>query len=194
VNRLAVAVPEVEVRSEDVLEHLDVGVVAMQRATHEILFANAAAGELLASLGHRLHEVLRSRLLPEIDAVPTRFTPAIRVEAADGRHFYTRAKAMERPAGAILICIVQATVREREVRRILTTQFGLSLQEIKVATLASQGYRNKEIAERLRIVEGTVKNYLTRVFEVLSVRSRAELVAELHQLADEVTDSLHRGA
>jgi DNA-binding CsgD family transcriptional regulator len=80
-----------------------------------------------------------------------------------------------------------------DLKRTLADSFGLSLQEIRVALLATQGYRNREIADRLKIAEGTVKNYLTRVFDALSVRSRAELTAELHQLIEEQTDVHRRG-
>jgi DNA-binding CsgD family transcriptional regulator len=48
-----------------------------------------------------------------------------------------------------------------DLKRTLADSFGLSLQEIRVALLATQGYRNREIADRLKIAEGTVKNYLT---------------------------------
>jgi TPR repeat protein len=44
-----------------------------------------------------------------------------------------------------------------------------------VAEGAAQGYSNKQIADQFRLSEHTVKNYLSRVFEKLSVSNRFEL-------------------
>jgi two-component system nitrate/nitrite response regulator NarP len=51
----------------------------------------------------------------------------------------------------------------------------LSPRELEVAELVAQGLRNKEIAQRLGITEGTVKVYLHAMFEKLEVRTRTEL-------------------
>jgi two-component system nitrate/nitrite response regulator NarP len=58
------------------------------------------------------------------------------------------------------------------LRRLTAT---LSPREIEVAELVAHGLRNREIAERLRITEGTVKVYLHTIFEKLQVRTRTEL-------------------
>jgi hypothetical protein len=42
-------------------------------------------------------------------------------------------------------------------------------------TLLSQGMKNKEIATALNISEGTVKVYLSRLFQKLGVKDRFEL-------------------
>jgi len=52
----------------------------------------------------------------------------------------------------------------------------LSSRERAVATLVQRGLRNKEIAEELGLTEGTVKVHLHKVFDKLSIRSRAELI------------------
>ena len=52
----------------------------------------------------------------------------------------------------------------------------LSSRERAVATLVQRGLRNKEIADELGLTEGTVKVHLHKVFEKLSIRSRAELI------------------
>lgn len=52
----------------------------------------------------------------------------------------------------------------------------LSSRERAVATLVQRGLRNKEIADELGLTEGTVKVHLHKVFEKLSLRSRAELI------------------
>lgn len=51
----------------------------------------------------------------------------------------------------------------------------LSPREREIIILIAQGYKNKEIAEKLFITEQTVKNHLHNVFEKLGVSSRLEL-------------------
>ncbi len=51
----------------------------------------------------------------------------------------------------------------------------LSVREKQVVSLVSQGYRNKEIAERMFISEQTVKNHMHNIFDKLGVSDRLEL-------------------
>ena len=51
----------------------------------------------------------------------------------------------------------------------------ISLREKQVVDLVSQGYRNKEIAERMFISEQTVKNHMHNIFDKLGVSDRLEL-------------------
>jgi DNA-binding NarL/FixJ family response regulator len=53
----------------------------------------------------------------------------------------------------------------------------LSPQEQKVLALVAQGKTNKEIAGELGLSDKTVKNYLSHVFEKLSLSRRAEAAA-----------------
>ena len=53
----------------------------------------------------------------------------------------------------------------------------LSPQEQKVLALVAQGKTNKEIAGELGLSDKTVKNYLSHVFEKLSVARSAEAAA-----------------
>jgi DNA-binding CsgD family transcriptional regulator len=57
----------------------------------------------------------------------------------------------------------------------------LSKREIAVAETAAQGFTNKQIADQLGLSEHTVKNYMFRVFEKLSVSNRIELLFLLEQ-------------
>ena len=52
----------------------------------------------------------------------------------------------------------------------------LTARELEVVRLVARGLRNKEIADRLSISEGTVKAHLRAIFEKLGVTSRARLV------------------
>jgi two-component system nitrate/nitrite response regulator NarL len=51
----------------------------------------------------------------------------------------------------------------------------LSRREGQLVTLLTHGLRNKEIANTLRISEGTVKVYLSRLFQKVGVKDRFEL-------------------
>ena len=55
----------------------------------------------------------------------------------------------------------------------------LTEREREVATLASQGLRNKEIAERLHISENTVKHHLKIAFQKMNIDRRSKLVEML---------------
>ena len=61
----------------------------------------------------------------------------------------------------------------------------LTEAELRVATLAATGSRNKEIATTLVIEVGTVEAHLSRVYRKLGVRSRAELSGHLSEAGDE---------
>ena len=52
----------------------------------------------------------------------------------------------------------------------------LSAREIDVVRCLAEGLTNREIAQRLKLTEHTVKNYLFRIFDKLGVSSRVEVV------------------
>jgi len=52
----------------------------------------------------------------------------------------------------------------------------LSARETDVVRCVAEGLTNREIAQRLKLTEHTVKNYLFRIFEKLGVSSRVEVV------------------
>jgi DNA-binding NarL/FixJ family response regulator len=52
----------------------------------------------------------------------------------------------------------------------------LSAREIDVVRCVAEGLTNREIAQRLKLTEHTVKNYLFRIFDKLGVSSRVEVV------------------
>jgi len=54
-------------------------------------------------------------------------------------------------------------------------RYSLTRREGQLVTLLSQGLKNKEIATALNISEGTVKVYLSRLFQKLGVKDRFEL-------------------
>ena len=79
-------------------------------------------------------------------------------------------KAMSRPAAA---------PTARGEKGLLTPREG------EIVSLVTQGFRNKEIAEKLSISEQTVKNHLQNIYDKLGVSDRLELAlyALHHKLA-----------
>ncbi|MFS0726833.1 response regulator [Paenibacillus sp. 1P07SE] len=53
----------------------------------------------------------------------------------------------------------------------------LTRREVEVLRLISEGLSNKEIAQRLFIIEGTVKNHIANLFGKLDVKNRVQAVA-----------------
>ncbi len=65
----------------------------------------------------------------------------------------------------------------------------LSAREMEVVALVAQGYKNREVAEKMFIREQTVKNHLVNIFDKLGVSDRRELTdyaidKELHRSAE----------
>jgi two-component system nitrate/nitrite response regulator NarL len=58
----------------------------------------------------------------------------------------------------------------------------LSERECEVIRLVQEGLKNRDIAARLQITEGTVKVYLHRIFDKIGVNSRTELASKADQL------------
>ena len=65
----------------------------------------------------------------------------------------------------------------------------LSLREREIVVLVAQGYKNKEMAERMFISEQTVKNHLHNIFAKLGVSDRLELALyAIHNNLHEVSE------
>ncbi|MUG68117.1 MULTISPECIES: response regulator [Paenibacillus] len=54
-------------------------------------------------------------------------------------------------------------------------RYGLTPAERNIASLIADGLSNKEIAERLFLSEGTVKNYVTDILSKLQLRDRTQI-------------------
>lgn len=86
------------------------------------------------------------------------------------------------PPGMIVKCIQKVHEGELWFDQTLTQTFlsgrsiTVSRREGEMIMLVAQGLKNREIAKAMSITEGTVKVYLSRLFEKLGVRDRVELV------------------
>jgi DNA-binding NarL/FixJ family response regulator len=73
---------------------------------------------------------------------------------------------------------VLEALKESEPMRLIEAGSGaiLSKREQDVVRCVAEGLSNREIANRLKLTEHTVKNYLFRIFDKLGVSSRVEVV------------------
>jgi DNA-binding NarL/FixJ family response regulator len=74
---------------------------------------------------------------------------------------------------ALVATAAERSLRRREARR--EVESILSPRETDVVRMVAKGLRNKEIANKLTITEGTVKSYLHSIYEKLGVKGRVEL-------------------
>jgi DNA-binding NarL/FixJ family response regulator len=75
-----------------------------------------------------------------------------------------------RASGRAIEQLIRQQASARELSRTLTAR------EVELARLVGQGLRNKDIANRLDIGEGTVKAHLHNVYKKLGIETRVELV------------------
>ena len=73
--------------------------------------------------------------------------------------------------------IEQAAQTDSEAAKVAT----LTGREREIIALVSEGLRNQQIANRLFISEGTVRNHLTVIFDKLELSDRCALIVYAHQ-------------
>lgn len=76
-----------------------------------------------------------------------------------------------------------------------TKAAALSNREKEIVTLIGQGYRNKEIANKLYISEPTVKTHLQHIFQKLDVNNRSQLITfaiKNHEISSYFSDRAHK--
>lgn len=158
--------------------------VALLATDRRVLYANTAAGTMLRDGTPRG----RDGLLPAtVDQWVERFVHRLRGERgpmtadtyypdeADCRlRISLESLVREHVPHVVLRVQSQIPWAEPTVRR-LQARFGLTLREAQVAAGVARGHTNAEVAERLGIVEKTVKNVLMSVFTKCKVRNRVEL-------------------
>ncbi len=85
------------------------------------------------------------------------------------------------PVETLIRCLMRVEEGELWFEKGLTDsiltarRYSLTRREGQLVALLSQGLKNKEIAFRLSISEGTVKVYMSRLFQKLGVNDRFEL-------------------
>jgi DNA-binding NarL/FixJ family response regulator len=79
-------------------------------------------------------------------------------------------------SGSELQFLLEALTQPALARFIGKGEVPLSARETDVVRCVAEGLTNREIAQRLKLTEHTVKNYLFRIFDKLGVSSRVEVV------------------
>ena len=54
-------------------------------------------------------------------------------------------------------------------------EYGISQREVDIIVAVGEGLSNREIAEKLFLSEGTVRNYLSQILDKLELRDRTQL-------------------
>ncbi len=103
------------------------------------------------------------------DAEPTELLRLVR-RAAEGKTALS---------GDMALRLAESLRRDPDERAFDEALASLSPRQREVVALIADGRSNREIADELCISEGTVKNYVTRVLEVMGVGDRTKLAVLL---------------
>lgn len=162
----------VELAMETQLRQPSARVLALVASTHDVsLEAMLKAGVL----GFLL-----------VDETPQAAIEAVRV-VSGGEVWFSKRLAIETATRALHHSETPATVMEAQ----------LTERERGILTLLCQGLRNRDMARRLCLTEGTVRNHVSNIYLKLGVTSRCEAMAVAHEYGlVEISEhvSLDRGA
>jgi DNA-binding NarL/FixJ family response regulator len=113
---------------------------------------------------------------------------------AGAKGFLLKDVTMERLAAAVRLVadggtVIQPALTERALRSVRAEPSNaaepveaLSYREVQILRLLVGGYSNREIADALRLAEGTVKNYTSNILAKLGVRDRTRAVLKALEL------------
>ncbi|CAN7270939.1 response regulator [Paenibacillus sp. LjRoot56] len=73
-----------------------------------------------------------------------------------------------------------ASTEDKEESNVRTETYGLSERELQVLHSIADGLNNREIAEKLFLSEGTVKNYISNIYSKMDVRDRVQASKKAH--------------
>ncbi|MGE0193415.1 MAG: LuxR C-terminal-related transcriptional regulator [Planctomycetota bacterium] len=158
--------------------------VVLLTLDRRVLYSNTAASNFLRDGTERG----RDALLPApLDRWLGEFAERIRAPRGptladayypheEDRRLRVSAEAFDADRSTYIVLRVQSARpwNEPTVRR-LQGRFALTLREAQVASHVARGHSNGEVADRLGIVEKTVKNVLMSVYKKCGVRNRVEL-------------------
>lgn len=184
-------------RSRDLAALLDTNPTPMLavNAKRKLVHANAAGlalldgGALLREVGGRIeaaHDALDQTLE---DAVERASRPSgaeansFSLHAPDGRSLdLTASPVTDRGANLVLLIGRDPDGKLREALSPVDPRDTLAPRELLVARAVAMGLRNREIAERLGLTEGTVKVYLHNLYAKVGISSRTELALRIGRL------------
>ncbi|NOU66183.1 response regulator [Paenibacillus sp. LMG 31461] len=73
-----------------------------------------------------------------------------------------------------------ASSEDKEESSVRIETYGLSERELQVLHSIADGLNNREIAEKLFLSEGTVKNYISNIYSKMDVRDRVQASKKAH--------------
>ena len=96
-----------------------------------------------------------------------------------------------RTLGSMLTGATAANARDTDRERLKA--LGLSPRELDILILIAHGHSNKEIAARLHLSDGTVRNYISDMLTKLDVRDRTQLAILYYRSSDRESGYDHPG-
>ena len=146
----------------------------VQRKAANLVLIELTADVTLQAL-KEIQAVSRAPIILWIDHVSTEF--ASQVIATGVRGILRKTMSLEQH----LDCFRKVAEGELGVEKLLsdqllsTTRVTLTPRERQVMGLVAQGLRNKEIAYTIGVTEGTIKVYLSRLFQKVGANDRLDL-------------------
>jgi RNA polymerase sigma factor (sigma-70 family) len=117
------------------------------------------------------HQLLEAVKLDVAGVVLKEMAPRLLVECV--RKVFAGEKWLEKHS--VTRAMDRMSRRESELQKLSQL---LTPRELEIVRLAAEGLRNREIAERLAITEGTVKIHLHNIYEKLGVNGRSQLILQ----------------
>jgi DNA-binding NarL/FixJ family response regulator len=128
-------------------------------------------GLLQGAVGYLLKDIPGDKLIQSIR------------EAAAGQLMLPSAVANR--LAARLYALSAAETKQQEAESAQRQGFHLTDREREVAVLMVQGLKNRQIAETLYMTEGTVKNYVSSIYNKIGIHDRSKVVEVLATFLEE---------
>ena len=103
-------------------------------------------------------------------------------ELADAVRTVAAGGALIEPSVARRVMAEFARISRPSPERVETLLEPLSEREVDILKLLALGLANREIADRLHLAEGTVKNYVSSLMQKLNVRDRTQAALRAREL------------
>jgi DNA-binding NarL/FixJ family response regulator len=149
--------------------------VQLEAGQPDLLLVDLTAGFTLGMLSGLQAIAMQTKIVLWVHSISTEL--ALQAMSLGVRGILRKTLAIE----TLLRCLNRVNEGELWFEKALTDsimsarRYSLTRREGQLVSLLSQGLKNKEIATALNISEGTVKVYLSRLFQKLGVKDRFEL-------------------
>lgn len=164
-----------EEKPEVILIDLDVaGVLDLIRKFH----VAAKDSHILILAGLNDEELTREALCSGAAGVVLKMQPPAVIFAAIESACSNASKTLVSLLPALGRIVHYAKTNDSELSKAITS---LTTREREIIPLIGEGFRNKDIADRLCISETTVRHHLTSIFTKLEVSNRQRLLIVAHQ-------------